>query len=116
MRFTQPLTEISTRNIKIFLANGARPARKADNLTTICEPIYVSSFLTFARNDCHLYAVHLVCVRVFWSRIHVNVTVAVRNANTELHVRVHMFAVLEHFFSCDIPFCHVKKSEAKLSP
>jgi hypothetical protein len=33
---TQPLTEISTRN----LAGGkGRPARGADNLTTICEPI-----------------------------------------------------------------------------
>jgi hypothetical protein len=34
--FTQPLTDISTRN----LAGGkVRPARKADNLTAICEPI-----------------------------------------------------------------------------
>jgi hypothetical protein len=33
---TQPLTEMSTRN----LAGGkGRPARKADNLTAICEPI-----------------------------------------------------------------------------
>jgi hypothetical protein len=33
---TQPLTEMSTRN----LAGGKeRPARKADNLSTICEPI-----------------------------------------------------------------------------
>jgi hypothetical protein len=33
---TQPLTEISTTNLP-----GAkeRPARKADNLTAICEPI-----------------------------------------------------------------------------
>jgi hypothetical protein len=33
---TQPLTEMSTRN----LPGGAkvRPARKADNLTAICEP------------------------------------------------------------------------------
>jgi hypothetical protein len=34
---TQPLTEMSTRNI--FLGDKGRPARKADNLTAICEPI-----------------------------------------------------------------------------
>jgi hypothetical protein len=33
---TQPLTEMSTRNIP---AGKGRPARKADNLTVICEPI-----------------------------------------------------------------------------
>jgi hypothetical protein len=33
---TQPLTEMSTRNI---LGGKGRPARKADNLTVICEPI-----------------------------------------------------------------------------
>jgi hypothetical protein len=34
---TQPLTEMSTRNL-----SGVKglPARKADNLTTICEPIF----------------------------------------------------------------------------
>jgi hypothetical protein len=33
---TQPLAEMSTRN----LAGGkGRPARKADNLTAICEPL-----------------------------------------------------------------------------
>jgi hypothetical protein len=33
---TQPLTEISTKN----LSEGKRgPARKAENLTAICEPI-----------------------------------------------------------------------------
>jgi hypothetical protein len=32
---TQPLTEISTRN---FRGGKKRPARKADNLTAICEP------------------------------------------------------------------------------
>jgi hypothetical protein len=36
MGSTQPLTEMSTTN----LAGGkGRPARKADNLTAICEPI-----------------------------------------------------------------------------
>jgi hypothetical protein len=30
MESTEPLTEMSTRNV---------PARKADNLTAICEPI-----------------------------------------------------------------------------
>jgi hypothetical protein len=33
---TQPLTEMSTRNIP---GGNGRPARKADNLTAICEPI-----------------------------------------------------------------------------
>jgi hypothetical protein len=33
---TQPLTEISTRNL---LGGKGRPARRADNLTAICEPI-----------------------------------------------------------------------------
>jgi hypothetical protein len=32
----QPLTEVSTRN---FPGGKGRPARKADNLTAICEPI-----------------------------------------------------------------------------
>jgi hypothetical protein len=32
---TQPLTEMSTRNISGI---EGRPARKADNLTAICEP------------------------------------------------------------------------------
>jgi hypothetical protein len=31
----QPLTEMSTRN---FLGGKKRPARRADNLATICEP------------------------------------------------------------------------------
>jgi hypothetical protein len=33
---TQPLTEMSTRKSP---GGKGRPARKADNLTTICEPI-----------------------------------------------------------------------------
>jgi hypothetical protein len=33
---TQPLTEMSTRNIP---GGEGRPARKADKLTAICEPI-----------------------------------------------------------------------------
>jgi hypothetical protein len=33
---TQPLTEMSTRNIP---GGKERPARKANNLTAICEPI-----------------------------------------------------------------------------
>jgi hypothetical protein len=33
---TQPLTEMSTRNIP---GGDGRPARKSDNLTAICEPI-----------------------------------------------------------------------------
>jgi hypothetical protein len=40
--FTQPLTEMSTRNIKIiiFLGSKVRQVSKADNLTAICEPIF----------------------------------------------------------------------------
>jgi hypothetical protein len=34
--FIQPLTEMSTRNIP---GGKVRPARKADNLTAICESI-----------------------------------------------------------------------------
>jgi hypothetical protein len=39
--FTQPLTEMSTRNIKIimFLGSKERLVRTADKLTAICEPI-----------------------------------------------------------------------------
>jgi hypothetical protein len=39
--FTQPLTEMSTRNIKIirFLGSKVRLVRRADNLTAIYEPI-----------------------------------------------------------------------------
>jgi hypothetical protein len=39
--FTQPLTEISTGNIKknMFLESKARLVRGADNLTVIYEPI-----------------------------------------------------------------------------
>jgi hypothetical protein len=33
---TQPLTEMSTRNLS---GGKKRPARRADNLTAICEPI-----------------------------------------------------------------------------
>jgi hypothetical protein len=33
---TQPLTDMSTRNLP---GGKKRPARKADNLTAICEPI-----------------------------------------------------------------------------
>jgi hypothetical protein len=36
LRSTQPLTEMSTRNLP---GGKERPARKADNLTAICEPI-----------------------------------------------------------------------------
>jgi hypothetical protein len=39
--FTQPLTEMSTRNIKIimFLESKVRRVRRADNLNAICKPI-----------------------------------------------------------------------------
>jgi hypothetical protein len=34
---TQPLTEMSTRNLP---GDKGRPVRDADNLTAICEPIF----------------------------------------------------------------------------
>jgi hypothetical protein len=37
---TQPLTEMNTRNLP---EGKGRPARKADNLTDICEPIVYKS-------------------------------------------------------------------------
>jgi hypothetical protein len=37
LRSTQPLTEMSTRNLP---GGKARPARKAEKLTAICEPIF----------------------------------------------------------------------------
>jgi hypothetical protein len=37
--FTQPLTEMITRNKTLFLGSRARPAHKADNVTAVCEPI-----------------------------------------------------------------------------
>jgi hypothetical protein len=41
LEFTQPVTEISTRNIKIimFLGSKVRQVRRADKLTAIYEPI-----------------------------------------------------------------------------
>jgi hypothetical protein len=36
LRSTQPLTEMSTRNLP---GGKGRPVRGADNLTTICKPI-----------------------------------------------------------------------------
>jgi hypothetical protein len=36
---TQPLTEMSTTNLPGGGGGKGRPARKADNLTAICEPI-----------------------------------------------------------------------------
>jgi hypothetical protein len=38
--FTQPLTEMITRNIKLIMVLGSkvRPVRRADNLTAIFEP------------------------------------------------------------------------------
>jgi hypothetical protein len=36
---THPLTELSTRNRKMFLGSKVRPVLKADTLTAICDPI-----------------------------------------------------------------------------
>jgi hypothetical protein len=37
---TQSITEMSTRNLPGGGGGKVRPARKADNLTAICEPIF----------------------------------------------------------------------------
>jgi hypothetical protein len=39
--FTQPISEMSTRNIKMIMFLGSKVQRmhRADNLTAICEPI-----------------------------------------------------------------------------
>jgi hypothetical protein len=37
---TQPLTEMSTRNLP---GGKGRPARKADKLTAVCEPIVLEN-------------------------------------------------------------------------
>jgi hypothetical protein len=39
LRSTQSLTELSTRNLPGGSGGKGQPARKADNLTAICEPI-----------------------------------------------------------------------------
>jgi hypothetical protein len=36
---TQPLTEMSTKNLPGGEGDKARPEHKADNITAICEPI-----------------------------------------------------------------------------
>jgi hypothetical protein len=38
---TQPITEMSTKNLP---GGKRRPARKADNLTPICEPIVSQTY------------------------------------------------------------------------
>jgi hypothetical protein len=40
LRSTHPLTEMSTRNLS---GGKGRPARKADNLTAICEPMAIEN-------------------------------------------------------------------------
>jgi hypothetical protein len=43
---TQPLIEMNTRNFPLGMGVGeeARPARKADNLTAICETIVLEMY------------------------------------------------------------------------
>jgi hypothetical protein len=41
---TQPLTEMSTRNL---LGSKGWPARNADNLSAICEPIVFYTFYLY---------------------------------------------------------------------
>jgi hypothetical protein len=47
---TQPLTEMSTRNLP---EGKGRPARKADNLTAICEPIVSTSQTLWVCTVCY---------------------------------------------------------------
>jgi hypothetical protein len=52
---TQPLTEMSTRNLP---AGKGRPVRKADNFTAIYEPIYPQSSSTLWNySKCGVYTV-----------------------------------------------------------
>jgi hypothetical protein len=37
--FTQPLREINIETEQMFVGSKARPVRKANNLTAICEPV-----------------------------------------------------------------------------
>jgi hypothetical protein len=61
---TQPLTEMSTRNLP---GGKGRPARKADNLTAICEPIVLKMWeprrLTtlWVSKACYRYS--FICLR-----------------------------------------------------
>jgi hypothetical protein len=57
--FTQPLTEISTRNLP---GDKGRLARKADKLTAICEPMWeprcpttLGAFAAFYRDSFTLF-------------------------------------------------------------
>jgi hypothetical protein len=45
---TQPLTQMSTMN---FPGGEGRPVRKADNLTTICEPIVLEDVGALASHN-----------------------------------------------------------------
>jgi hypothetical protein len=39
LRFTHSLAEVGTRGRKMFVVSRARPMRKVDNITAICEAI-----------------------------------------------------------------------------
>jgi hypothetical protein len=53
---TQPLTEMSTRNI---LGGKERPARRADNLTAIYEPVFTT---LWASTACYRGTFTLLCL------------------------------------------------------
>jgi hypothetical protein len=58
---TQPLTEISTRNIP---GGKERPARKSDNLTAICEPVSRLSRKCGSLNVSQLYGSSWPIIRI----------------------------------------------------
>jgi hypothetical protein len=49
---TQPLTEMSTRNLP---GGKGRPARKTDNITAICEPIVYDMEASTSHNPMGLH-------------------------------------------------------------
>jgi hypothetical protein len=85
---TQSLAEMSTR---IFLGDKGRPARKADNLTAICEPIFYKMWeprrptSVWASTACYFY---FSCKLVYlgkkssWTMSHVSVEV--NNGSSEI--------------------------------
>jgi hypothetical protein len=60
---TQPLTEMSTRNLP---GGKGRPARKADNLTAICEPIVWKMWCDCRLQSCEVLTAAVMKSAIFW--------------------------------------------------
>jgi hypothetical protein len=72
---TQPLTEMSTRNIP---GGEGRSARKADNLTAICEPIvykYVGASTSHSPMGLHGPLQGYLYLYLYYESIHINLQV-----------------------------------------